>query len=264
MEAENRIAAIFRDLVDYYVDNILPDGFKAQVVCHSKPAAVRYVKAICAALKLWVGRERAAPKPDPELIRRIEFLKAVVVITADAVNEAAAFTNACRKAKRWDAGKNFCRPFRLDDPEGTLTGIAFLIVCDMLLTGFDAQAVQVMYMDKKLRERNLLQAIARVNRVAGAAKQRGYVVEYIGLANHLTYALSVYADDEKGDLEAGLKDAISELPTLEERYQRLLQLFRAAGRPNRGAAQVRLPSGRDQGAVQGRFHRRLRRRREGL
>ncbi len=229
LEAENRIAAISRDLVDHYVDNILPDGFKAQVVCHSKLAAVRYLKAIRAALKQRVERERAAPKPDAELIRRIEFLKAVVVISADAVNEPAGFTNARREAKRWDAVKNFCRPFRPDDPEGTLTGIAFLIVCDMLLTGFDAQVEQVMYIDKKLREHNLLQAIARVNRVAGAGKQRGYIVDYIGLANHLTYALSVYADEDKEDLEAGFKDALSELPILEERYQRLLQLFRTAG-----------------------------------
>ena len=71
------------------------------------------------------------------------------------------------------------------DPDETLTGIAFLVVCDMLLTGFDATVEQVMYIDKKLQEHNLLQAIARVNRVAEAARQRGYVVDYIGLANHL-------------------------------------------------------------------------------
>ena len=46
------------------------------------------------------------------------------------------------------------------------TGVAFLIVCDMLLTGFDAPVEQVMYIDKRLKEHNLLQAIARVNRVA--------------------------------------------------------------------------------------------------
>ena len=45
LEAEKRIGAIARDLVDHYIDNILPDGFKAQVVCHSKLAAVRYQQA---------------------------------------------------------------------------------------------------------------------------------------------------------------------------------------------------------------------------
>jgi type I restriction enzyme, R subunit len=229
LEAEKRIAAIAQDLVNHYVDNILPEGFKAQVVCHSKLAVVRYQKAIRAALRIRVARERAVPKPDEDLIRRIEFLKAAVVISADAVNEPASFTAARKEAARWDAVRNFCKPFKMDDPDATLTGIAFLIVCDMLLTGFDAKVEQVMYIDKKLQEHNLLQAIARVNRVAGAGKQRGYVVDYIGLANHLTHALSIYAEEDKEDLEAGLKDALSELPILEERYQRLLQHFRALG-----------------------------------
>ena len=65
----------------------------------------------------------------------------------------------------------------------------------MLLTGFDAPIEQVMYIDKRLKEHNLLQAIARVNRVA-TGKQRGYIVDYIGLANHLTEALSIYAAED--------------------------------------------------------------------
>ena len=58
LEAEKRIEAIARDLVDHYIDNILPDGFKAQVVCHSKLAAIRYQKAIRAALAERLDREK--------------------------------------------------------------------------------------------------------------------------------------------------------------------------------------------------------------
>ena len=104
--------------------------------------------------------------PEQELIRRIEFLKVVVVVSSDPTNEPAAITEARKEARRWNAVENFCKPFDFDDPDKVLTGIAFLIVCDMLLTGFDAPVEQVMYIDKKLREHNLLQAIARVNRVA--------------------------------------------------------------------------------------------------
>ncbi|MEI8323851.1 MAG: N-6 DNA methylase [Betaproteobacteria bacterium] len=105
----------------------------------------------------------------------------------------------------------------------------FLIVCDMLLTGFDAPIEQVMYIDKKLREHTLLQAIARTNRVR-QGKKRGYIVDYIGLANHLTDALTLYAaSDELQELHDGLKNISSELPVLEERYQRLLQLFDGLG-----------------------------------
>ena len=228
LEAEQRIAAIACDLVDHYVDNILPDGFKAQVVCHSKLAATRYRKSIREALADRVERERLKAKPDMELIRRISFLKAVVVVSADATNELAAITEARQEAKRWNAVENFCKPFDLDDPDKDLTGIAFLVVCDMLLTGFDAPVEQVMYIDKRLREHNLLQAIARVNRVA-RNKHRGFIVDYIGLANHLMEALSIYSDEDSEDILQGLKNRLTELPILEERYQRLLQHFRAAG-----------------------------------
>jgi type I restriction enzyme R subunit len=228
LEAEKRIEAIARDLVAHYIDNILPDGFKAQVVCHSKLAAVRYQKAIRAALVERLDQERLKPKPDMELIRRIAFLKAVVVVSSDATNELAVITEARKEARRWNAVENFCKPFDLDDSDKDLTGIAFLIVCDMLLTGFDAPVEQVMYIDKRLKEHNLLQAIARVNRVA-TGKQRGFIVDYIGLANHLTSALSIYAEEDAQDIQSGLKNLLTELPILEERYQRLLHHFRAAG-----------------------------------
>ena len=228
LEAEQRIEAIARNLVDHYIDNILPDGFKAQVVCHSKLAAIRYRAAIRAALRERIERERIRPEPDEELIGKIEFLKAVVVISPEPTNEPAAFTEARREASRWNAVDNFCKPFAFDDPDQDLTGIAFLIVCDMLLTGFDAPIEQVMYIDKKLKEHNLLQAIARVNRVS-ANKHRGFIVDYIGLANHLTLALQIYAEEDIRDIRDGLKNILSEMPILEERYQRLLQHFQSAG-----------------------------------
>jgi type I restriction enzyme R subunit len=189
---------------------------------------VRYQRAIREALQERVDRERLMQKPDDDLIRRVEFLKAVVVVSADATNEAASITAARKEARYWDAVANFCKPFNFEDPDAELTGIAFLIVCDMLLTGFDAPVEQVMYIDKRLREHNLLQAIARVNRVV-TNKHRGFIVDYIGLANHLTRALSIYAAEDAQDIQEGLKDVLTELPILEQRYQRLVQHFHACG-----------------------------------
>jgi type I restriction enzyme R subunit len=230
LEAERRIEAIARDLVIHYIDNILPDGFKAQVVCHSKLAAVRYRKAIRQAIQECLDREKVQANPDPALIRKIEFLKVAVVVSSDPTNELAVITDARREARQWNAVENFCKPFNRDEPDQELTGIAFLVVCDMLLTGFDAPVEQVMYIDKRLREHNLLQAIARVNRVA-KNKHRGFIVDYIGLANHLTEALSIYSAEDATDLQEGLKDLLTELPILEERYRRLLQHFQTAGVP---------------------------------
>ncbi|NMG32128.1 HsdR family type I site-specific deoxyribonuclease [Aromatoleum evansii] len=229
LEAENRINAIAHDLVAHYVDNILPNGFKAQVVCHSKLACVRYQAGIEAALAERIAKDEAKASPDLELIKRLRFLKTAVVVSSDGTNEAAYVTHARKQAQRMNAVENFCRNFDLDDPDKEYTGIAFLIVCDMLLTGFDAPIEQVMYIDKKLREHTLLQAIARTNRVK-KGKQRGYIVDYIGLANHLTEALTLYAaSDELQELNDGMKNIASELPVLEERYQRLLQHFAALG-----------------------------------
>lgn len=228
LEAEQRIAAIARDLVDHYVDNILPDGFKAQVVCHSKLAAVRYQKAIRAALRERTAKERLRAEPDQDLIQRLNFLKTAVVVSADSTNELAEITAARQASKRHNAVENFCKPFAFGDHDKAYTGIAFLVVCDMLLTGFDAPVEQVMYLDKKLREHNLLQAIARVNRVA-PGKRRGFIVDYIGVSHHLAEALSIYSSLDPEDLQQGLKGLQTELPILEERFQRLLQLFTAAG-----------------------------------
>ncbi|WP_445362973.1 type I restriction endonuclease subunit R [Microbulbifer sp. ANSA003] len=225
LEAEERIKAIAKDMVNHYLEQIFPNGFKAQVVCHSKLAAVRYQKAIMDELQSRVEALKAEPEPNEELISKIRFLKAAVVISGDGTNEAAYITETRKQAKAWNAVDNFCRSFDYDDPDKAYSGIAFLIVCDMLLTGFDAPIEQVMYIDKKIKEHTLLQAIARTNRIK-KGKKRGYIVDYIGLTENLTEALTLYAAaDEQQELAQGLKSITSEMPVLEERYQRLLQLF---------------------------------------
>lgn len=222
LEAEQRIEAIAKDLVAHYLAHIFPNGFKAQVVCHSKLAAVRYQNAIHRALADAATALRAVSAPDAEKIRQIDMLKAAVVISGDGTNEAAWITEARKQARAWNAVENFCKPFAFDDPDKPYSAIAFLVVCDMLLTGFDAPIEQVMYLDKKIREHTLLQAIARTNRV----KKGGYVVDYVGLTHRLTEALTLYAaTDEQQELVSGLKNITSEVPVLQECYQRLLQLF---------------------------------------
>lgn len=225
LEAEQRIGAIAQDLVKHYLEHIFPNGFKAQVVCHSKLAAVRYQTAIDQALADTVARLKAQPVADSELIRKVRFLKTAVVISGGDTNEPAYVTAARQQARAWNAVDNFCRPFAFDDPDQPHSGIAFLVVCDMLLTGFDAPIEQVMYIDKKIKEHTLLQAIARTNRVR-QGKQRGYIVDYIGLTENLTEALTLYAaTHEQQELAVGLKSITSEVPVLEERYHRLLHLF---------------------------------------
>ena len=225
LEAEQRIRAVAKDMVAHYLANIFPNGFKAQVVCHSKLAAWHYRNAIRDELAETVDRLKAEASPDNHLIRRVEFLKAAVIISGDGTNEAAYITDLRKEARTLNAVDNFCRSFDFDDPEKINSGIGFLIVCDMLLTGFDAPIEQVMYIDKKISEHTLLQAIARTNRVK-KGKQRGYIVDYVGLTENLTDALQLYAaTGEQQELASGLKNITSEVPVLEERFERLVQLF---------------------------------------
>lgn len=239
-EAEPRIKEIASDLVGHYIANILPNGFKAQVVCSSKLAAVRYKKfideavaerlAVEEAKPIWAGKPEDLPEDqrasyrDEELCKRISFLKSVVVVSSEGTNERAIITQARKHAMESHAVENFKKRFDYVDTDKANTGIAFLVVCDMLLTGFDAPIEQVMYIDKRVKDHNLLQTIARVNRIA-KGKTRGYIVDYIGLTDHLKEALSIYAADDRKDVEGTLTDITGELPVLETRYRRLLNLF---------------------------------------
>lgn len=244
LEAEERIKAIATDLVNHYIDNILPNGFKAQVVCSSKMAAVIYKRFIDEAVAERLAEEQSKPEwnqtlertgeiersayQNPLLCKQIAFLKSAVIVSSEGTNERAVISHARKQSQEIDAVENFKRRFAYDQTEKVNTGVAFLIVCDMLLTGFDAPIEQVMYIDKKVKQHNLLQTIARVNRVA-KGKNRGYIVDYIGLTDHLKEALSIYAADDQVDLANSLQDVTSEIPILESRHRRLLQLFQDAG-----------------------------------
>ena len=120
---------------------------------------------------------------------------------------------------------NFKSKFDYDNPN---TGIAFLVVKDMLLTGFDASIEQVMYVDKRMTDHTLLQAIARVNRVT-KGKDVGLIVDYYGIANHLEEALAAYSKEDKEDIEEALIDIKTEIPILKSRYDQLILLFREKG-----------------------------------
>lgn len=93
----------------------------------------------------------------------------------------------------------------------------------MLLTGFDAPIEQVMYLDRVIEAHNLLQAIARVNRVAGTSKSKGFVVDYVGIGHHLQRAIEVYDEKERQEVLVNLSFPENELRDLETAYRALLE-----------------------------------------
>ncbi|GHH32748.1 type I restriction endonuclease subunit R [Streptomyces candidus] len=104
----------------------------------------------------------------------------------------------------------------LPDPVHPESPIAFLIVKSMLLTGFDAPREQVLYLDRPIRDAELLQAVARVNRPA-PGKKVGYVVDYYGVFEHLSSALADYRNADVNDTMRSLAEEIGGLaPAAEE------------------------------------------------
>lgn len=168
-----------------------------------------------------------------ELLKQMQFLKVCAVVTMSDNNELGYITKARRDAIEMDAIESFKKDFNYDKPE---SGVAILCVCDRLLTGFDAPVEQAMYLDKNLREHDLMQAIAHVNRTkimkCGYVKEHGIVVDYFGVASHLKTALAIYTTtDEKEfeDLSIYFRGLDKEIPVLESRFRRQLQLFQDYG-----------------------------------
>lgn len=240
LEAERLIAAKAKNMLRHYVDNILPNGFKAQVVAVSRLAAVRYHAAFLTARAELVreirGLSRAALDADeaeasrlPDRTRfllrahrhlaRIEALEFATVISGahNDPEDWAVWTDGDRAEARI---ANYKKPFEHPDPERR-SNLAFLIVKSMLITGFDAPIAAVQYLDRNIQEAELLQAIARVNRTA-RDKRAGIVVDYYGVAGHLKSALKAYAAE---DVDGALRSLQDELPTLRDRHLRVVGLF---------------------------------------
>jgi type I restriction enzyme R subunit len=107
---------------------------------------------------------------------------------------------------------------RIKDPKDEMK---LAIVCDMWLTGFDVPCLHTMYFDKPLHSHNLMQAIARVNRVF-KDKQAGLIVDYIGIANELQKALSYYTESDRNITAIPQKEAIK---IMKEKYEIVKDLF---------------------------------------
>lgn len=227
LESKERIALIAKDIIDHYYQDILVNGFKAQVVASSIVAAVRYKYELEIAIKNKIEELKALSDDlrDDERIRQLEFLKVAAIVSSLGNNEPGYISKARQEAYSMNSIENFKDDFKYDKPE---TGIGIICVCDRLLTGFDAPIEQVMYLDKSLKEHDLFQAIARVNRTR-KGKKYGLIIDYFGVTKHLSDALNIYTDKDKLALNNFLdvfRDINKEIPVLEARYNRLIELFK--------------------------------------
>jgi type I restriction enzyme, R subunit len=190
-EAPARIRWVCVDLLKHYREKIQPNGFKAMIVVGSRHAATVFKKTL---------DELEAPPSE--------------VIISGSHNDPAYLTQYTDKTRQKQVIKNFTKPMD-EDPT------AFLIVKDMLLTGFDAPIAQVMYIDRSLKDHTLMQAIARVNRTY-KGKACGFVVDYHGLSDYLTEALNQFSSEDVEGTYHTLKD---EIPRLKATHTRVAAIF---------------------------------------
>jgi type I restriction enzyme, R subunit len=226
LEADSTIKAKAKDMVAHYLEHVFPNGFKAQVVATSREAAVRYKAALDDALtKATEQLEKANPLNLD--LARLKRLKTDVVISGghNDLPHIKAYTDSARHVRTI---KSFKLPFDAMD-EGVTGEIGIVIVNNMLLTGFDAPIEQVMYLDKVMIAHNLLQAIARVNRVTGAAKEKGLIVDYVGIGHHLKKAIDNYDEREQKEILATLSFPEDELRELQADYQAIIALLEKHG-----------------------------------
>jgi type I restriction enzyme R subunit len=245
LEAPMPIEVKAYDILRHYVDTILPDGFKAQLAAGSRAAAVRYQGALERARDRLVAEIEAASdqiaalsvdeiaeQQDElgvfarasrhlDLIRRLEF----AAIISGEHNQLGILDPWSDPAASEDRIERFLQPLMADDPTKA-DPLAFLCVKSMLLTGFDADIEQVLYIDRHIQGVELFQAVARVNRTH-SGKDYGLVVDYYGLADKLAAALELYAAE---DVEGAIREIDDDLlPKLEARHQRVLGVFTDRG-----------------------------------
>ena len=209
LENPFRIKTIAHDIAHHFKENI--DGkFKAMVVAGSRNACDIYKREL----------DKHLPKEYSE-----------IVMTFTQRDKPEILQHVAEAKVRYggkdigDIRKDVIEKFKEEEfPK-------ILIVTDMLLTGFDAPILQVMYLDKLLKEHRLLQAVARTNRPFKDLKEAGLVLDYVGILKEFKRAFEMYSEEDvkgalfsyesvKEDFVALIKDILEFLKEVPRDYER--------------------------------------------
>lgn len=226
LEAKATIETKAKDMVEHYLTHVFPNGYKAQIVATSREAAVRYKTYIDAALNEAIA-EKEKTNPGTRELETLKKLKTDVLISGEH-NDKPHLKAYADKSKHNSTIKSFKLAFDAED-EGVNGDTGIVIVNSMLLTGFDAPVEQVMYLDRVIVAHSLLQAIARVNRVSGETKDKGFVVDYVGIGHHLKKALDNYDEREQKEVTGALSFPEEELRELKTSHDAIIVLLEENG-----------------------------------
>jgi type I restriction enzyme, R subunit len=222
-----RIKEVAVDLVKHFEARIAAVEGKAMVVAMSRQICVDLFDAIVELRPHWKGtlvpgKDAGKPShysPEDGAIR--------IVMTGSAADDAKLRPHIYNASAKKRLEKRFKDP---KDP------LRIVIVRDMWLTGFDVPCLHTMYVDKPMRDHNLMQAIARVNRVF-RDKEGGLVVDYIGIAAELRRALRIYTENRgKGQPTLDTAEALAKLEELMAVARDILHGFNYASYRTRATA----------------------------
>lgn len=199
---EKRLKLIAKDIVDHFEARLAVMEGKAMVVCMSRRICVDLYDQLIALRPEWHDQD-----DDKGQIK--------VVMTGSASDGPEWQQHIRNKTRREELAKRF---------RDSADELKVVLVRDMWLTGFDAPSLHTMYADKPMRGHNLMQAIARVNRVF-KDKPGGLIVDYLGLAPALQVAVKTYT--ESGGTGKAVEDLDQDtaVAVLQERYEICKALF---------------------------------------
>lgn len=201
----DRVATLAKDIATDFKEMLEPQGYKAQIVACDKEACVLYYN---------------------ELLNYFDRSEIAIIFSTGHYEEGEKYElykdHYIEDAERKKLIKQFKR--RITEEEQNLgNNLKIFIVCNMLLTGFDAPIEQTMYLDSPLRDHNLLQAVARTNRpyddkITKLSKEFGRIVDYVGVFQNYKEALN-YDPEDIGEFE-DVESLVQTFPeVLEEAYK---------------------------------------------
>lgn len=212
-QTEQRIYAIAWDISQHFRDNWQGSKFKGQLVAPRKRIAILYKKYL----------DEIGIVSSEVLITSPDTREGEDDAYGDTSNAEVAFWKRMMDehgtATKYE--QNIINRFKNgENPE-------IIIVVDKLLTGFDEPKNTVLYLDRKLREHTLLQAIARVNRVCDD-KEFGYIIDYYGVFANLNEALDIYSDFDEEDVVGIYSNIALEVAKLPQRHSDVWNILKTA------------------------------------
>lgn len=213
----DRLRSVAEDFIKHYETRVAEGATvagKAMFVCSNRTIAYEFYKIVVELRPAW-AEKKVCPdgvdlsEKDKKELKPIEMVK--MVMTRNKDDEKALYDMLGTKDDRKELDRQF---------KNVKSNFKIAIVVDMWLTGFDVPALDTIYIDKPIQQHTLIQTISRVNRVY-EGKDKGLIVDYIGIKKNMNTALKKYTNFESEEFE-GIEQSVT---IVKDQLEVLAQMF---------------------------------------